>query len=128
MKQFIWKLIWMLPSWLHTQFMLLTNYRLVQMTDGPDMFYYWKKGELWPPKKEKNMDYSFCESASASSSSPWCVRLLTDQGQKLSGGVDTESLCGRVKPPFGWDLSVPFSIKHPSICPKCKKLILEERK
>ncbi len=66
--------------------------------------------------------YSFCESVTATSRSPWCIRVLTEQGQKLGGGVDTPSLCGRVQPPpkgNGWDLPVVFTVHHPSACPKC---------
>ena len=65
-------------------------------------------------------ELSFCESAMSTMCSPWCLRKLTKAGQKLSGGVDTPSLCGRVRPPFGWDLEVPVSLKHVSICPACR--------
>lgn len=71
--------------------------------------------------------YSFCESVTATGISPWCVRQLTDEGQKLTGGVDTNSLCGRVKSPYGWDLDVPVNIHAPSICPKCQKLLRERK-
>ncbi len=63
--------------------------------------------------------YSFCESVHATSRSPWCIRVLTKQGQKCGGGVDTPSLCGRVQPKKGWDLSVHFCVNHPSACPRC---------
>jgi hypothetical protein len=51
---------------------------------------------------------SLCESVTASSISPWCIRVLTKEGKKLGGGVDTASLCGRVRPPMGWDLALDF--------------------
>ncbi len=70
--------------------------------------------------------YSFCESVTATGKSPWCIRELTTNGQKLSGGVDTSSLCGRVKSPFGWDLSVPVSFRHPKICKECLKKVKNE--
>ncbi len=66
--------------------------------------------------------YSFCESVTATGSSPWCIRILTDQGRKLGGGIDTPSLCGRVQPPpksNGWDIGVRFSDHHPLACPRC---------
>jgi hypothetical protein len=33
--------------------------------------------------------------------------LLTEKGQKFSGGIDTKSLCGGVS--AGWDLRVPIA-------------------
>ena len=63
--------------------------------------------------------YSFCESVHAGNLSPWHLRRLTDQGMKLPGGIDTSSLCGRVKSPYGWDLNVPVSLTHPSACKEC---------
>ncbi len=64
--------------------------------------------------------HSFCESVTATGISPWCIRPLTDQGRKLSGGVDTASLCGRVQPPHGWDIGLPVSLTHWKICEKCR--------
>ena len=54
-------------------------------------------------------EFSFCESVLASSRSTWHIRRLTDVGRRLTGGIDTPSLCGRVKPQGlngfgGWDL------------------------
>lgn len=76
------------------------------------------------------MSHAFCESVTASPISPWCIRELTKEGKKLTGGVDTASFCGRVRPPMGWDLNVDFKshltytktsgdAKH--ICPRCLK-------
>jgi len=70
---------------------------------------------------------SFCESVTASSLSPWCVRKLTSAGKKLGGGVDTESLCGRVRLGSGWDLDVEFSVNHPMFCTKCLKRYIQQR-
>jgi hypothetical protein len=56
--------------------------------------------------------FSFCESAYVTGVSPWHIRKLTAQGRKLGGGVDTGSLCGRVRPPYGWDLNVEVSGQH----------------
>jgi hypothetical protein len=53
--------------------------------------------------------YSFCESVTASSSSPWHIRRLTDVGRKLGGDIDTGSLCGLVKAHYGWDLSADIN-------------------
>jgi hypothetical protein len=73
--------------------------------------------------------YSFCESATATSISPWCLRKVTPEvGQKFGGGVDTPSFCGRVKVRFGWDLEVPINdqtLQSSPIgraCPTCKPL------
>lgn len=63
---------------------------------------------------------SFCESITATGSSPWCVRILTDNGLFFGGGVDTESLCGRVRVGSGWDLNVKFDPDRPNICHVCK--------
>jgi hypothetical protein len=64
-------------------------------------------------------EYSFCESVTATSISPWCIRRPTSVGRKLGGGVDTPSLCGRVKIGLGWDLKVPVDVAHRSACPRC---------
>ena len=62
---------------------------------------------------------SFCESVTATSISPWCIRPLTKNGRKCSGGVDTASLCGRVRIGFGWDIDVLVTFNHPKACPRC---------
>jgi hypothetical protein len=51
-------------------------------------------------------EYSFCESTTAASDTPWHIRPLTSVGQKFGGGADTRSLCGRV---VSWDLPVPLT-------------------
>jgi len=73
--------------------------------------------------------YSFCESATATSISPWCIRKVTPEvGQKFGGGVDTPSLCQRVKVSRGWDLQVPLDSKtlkprpEGRACPDCLPL------
>lgn len=63
------------------------------------------------PTPDAPIDYSqlaFCEPVFAGSLSKWCIRKLTAKGLKPTGGVDTESLCGRVKPRIGgWDIREP---------------------
>ena len=74
-------------------------------------------------------EYAFCESDMATSHSPWHIRWLTAKGLCLGGGIDTDSLCGRVKYPRGWDLSVPFSAKRAAqddICKVCRVKYEEE--
>ena len=68
-------------------------------------------------------EYSFCESVTATSISPWCIRPLTEQGKRLSGGIDTPSLCGRVKERMGWDLQTPVNLGDPRACRECKKVL-----
>jgi hypothetical protein len=77
-------------------------------------------------------EYSFCESVIGIG--PWHIRTLSDAGRKLSGGIDTPSLCGRVAPTGkhtstgqaglgGWDLSVPLTQHHLGhCCPRCAEL------
>lgn len=69
------------------------------------------------------MKYSLCESVTASSISPWCIRELTDTGKHLTGAVDTNSLCGRVKAPYGWDLELDlveyFMRGGGRVCQRC---------
>jgi len=77
-------------------------------------------------------EYSFCESVHAGPLAAWHIRKLTDQGQKFGGGIDTPSLCGRVRPPpksNGWDLKVPIdemTLRLPhgrgGICSDCAAL------
>lgn len=62
------------------------------------------------------MTYSFCETVTATGSSPWHIRLLTDVGQKFGGGADTPALCDRE---VAWDLEVEITDHHLSHC--CKK-------
>jgi len=64
-------------------------------------------------------EFSFCESSSAGPQSPWHLRELTSEGRKLGGGIDTRTLCGRVR--AGWDLEVeltPFHL-HTNTCKDC---------
>lgn len=42
--------------------------------------------------------YTFCEPTHAGPLAPWCIRKMSPLGRKRGGGVDTTSLCGRVKP------------------------------
>lgn len=72
--------------------------------------------------------YSFCESVTASSISPWCIRELDPAiGRKCGGGIDSDSLCGRVKAQHGWDLEVRVHAFHPSACPKCGVILNARR-
>lgn len=72
-------------------------------------------------------EYAYCESVHATPWSRWHLRRLTEEGLKLGGGVDTQSLCGRVKLRSGWDLDVPISSDHDDhTCPACLKLYGEE--
>ena len=66
-------------------------------------------------------EFSFCEPATASSMSRWHIRQLTKVGLKLTGGIDTGSLCGHVKPVYGWDLKVPIRLDIDRVCPECAK-------
>ena len=63
--------------------------------------------------------YSFCESVTATSISPLCIRVA--EGKTFpGGGVDSNSLCGRVKAPMGWDIEiVPVDLDHPRACRFC---------
>ena len=79
-------------------------------------------------KKFEPVQYSFCESVTATSISPWCIRPLTEQGMKLSGGVDTPSLCGRVETRMGWDVANPVDVDDPKACPKCVELLKQKRR
>jgi hypothetical protein len=81
--------------------------------------------------------YSFCESVTASSTSPWHIRKLDAAGLKPSGGITTPSLCGRIRP-FGlnqdppgfggWDLRVPITRGHDlvndRVCLACWEALL----
>jgi hypothetical protein len=70
-------------------------------------------------------EYSFCESVSAGPQSPWHIRQLTKVGRKVGGGIDTVSLCGRVK--NGWDLEVEMTDFHlaKNACKDCLKVYRE---
>ncbi len=72
------------------------------------------------------LEFAFCESVSASGSSPWHIRPLeVTPALRPTGGVDTSSLCGHVRPPSGWDINVRFSsttAKQVHICSRCRDL------
>ncbi len=80
------------------------------------------------------VDYYFCEPPWAGTLSAWCIRPRGPAGvRKTGGGADTASLCGRVKPPTGWDLEIDVKFKDvlapsPYVCKRCvtrlKKLLL----
>lgn len=70
---------------------------------------------------------TFCESTAASGNSPWHLRWR-DGEKKLGGGVDTDSLCGRVKAGHGWDLQVEpvkMGIEHDFVCSGCREKYVE---
>lgn len=75
--------------------------------------------------KMMNPTLSFCESIYATTSSLWHIRILTEKGCKLNGGIDTESLCGKVRIGRGWDLRVRarVTLNHPSVCKECLKKV-----
>jgi hypothetical protein len=75
--------------------------------------------------------YSFCEGVHAGPNTRWHIRKLSREGPKLTGGIDTTTLCGRVAP-FGvekkdsssgwggWDLQVEITKHHlDHCCPEC---------
>jgi hypothetical protein len=62
------------------------------------------------PAPTNSFGYSYCESVHATSTSPWHIRRLDEQGQKLGGGITTRSLCGLVKQ--GWDLQPSLQPSH----------------
>jgi hypothetical protein len=70
--------------------------------------------------------YSYCEPVTATGTSPWHIRRLTEAGRKLGGGADTPALCGRE---VSWDLGgnevTAESIERinqwpPVVCPSCE--------
>lgn len=62
---------------------------------------------------EDRPDYTFCESVHSSGLGLWCIRKNTEKGPKFGGGIDSDSLCGRVKSQVGgWDLNVCFTDHH----------------
>ena len=64
--------------------------------------------------------YSFCEAVTAGAHTRWHIRKVMTR-LFLTGGVDSNSLCGHVKPkPGGWDLNVKITEHHLShACPEC---------
>lgn len=70
--------------------------------------------------------YAFCEPVVAGSNSPWCLRKITDKGLRPGGGVDSNSLCGRVKAPYGWDVDVPVTqdrVDSDFVCKRCLEVL-----
>ncbi len=70
-------------------------------------FFFNKKTTQMDIAPVTKVSYSFCETVTAGSSTPWHIRELTARGKMLGGGADTPALCG-VK--VSWDLSTPFTI------------------
>lgn len=79
------------------------------------------------PNARSNMNtYSFCEGVHASGYSRWHIRRLTGAGRKLSGGIDTKSLCDHVE--TGWDISVEITEHHLlNVCSACTKIYRQEQ-
>lgn len=77
--------------------------------------------------------YAFCESVHAAPLAPWHIRKLSEAGLKTGGGIDTPSLCGRVRPfgdesgerrgAGGWDLRVRILPRHFAKVPAGSSLI-----
>lgn len=67
--------------------------------------------------------YSFCESVTATTSSPWHLRELDGQGPRYTGGITTSSLCGLVT--RGWDLKVAITEHH--LGHSCKRCVEKYR-
>lgn len=63
-------------------------------------------------------EFSLCETITASGSSSWHLRQLTQTGPKYGGGADTPALCGRE---VSWDLEVPLTEHHlrRNVCHEC---------
>lgn len=79
------------------------------------------------PKEPKKYIYSLCEGVRATGSSPWHLRRITEKGAKYGGGIDTGSMCGLIKAPWGWDLHVTITPHHLThTCPECVELYLQE--
>lgn len=77
--------------------------------------------------------YSFCEPVYVTGPAPWCIRKLTGTGRHVGGGVDSTSLCGRVKCHAdgglgGWDLTSAcvVSLDHPHACKQCIAILKSE--
>ncbi len=67
--------------------------------------------KLLSKKKEEGMkkyvpEFSFCETIYAHK---WHIRKLTEKGKKLSGGADTQSLCGTN---IAWDIKCKLPDKE----------------
>jgi hypothetical protein len=63
-------------------------------------------------------EYAFCESAVAGVNARWHIRKVQEK-LHLGGGINTPSLCGRVKPTGpergaigGWDVNVKITERH----------------
>lgn len=73
--------------------------------------------------------YSYCEPSWAASNARWCIRRLTKAGKKLSGGVDTNSLCTRVHTGLGWDIQCDIDSRMTEIgCPECVAIYEKENR
>jgi len=92
-----------------------------------------KEGAAGKTEGEVKNHFSFCESIHATSLSKWHIRRLTDEGPKHGGGIDTDSLCGRVEKGRGWDLEVKPGNKElmgqtdkwPFVCKECLQRYVE---
>lgn len=71
------------------------------------------------------MEYSYCETVTAGSASPWHIRKLSAAGRKLGGGADALALCG-IK--VAWDMNVdPIDGRYVNgVCAKCEQAYQEE--
>ena len=85
-------------------------------------FQYLKTGRIEDLPGPPQGQYSFCEGIAAGSASRWHIRKLSPQGQKIGGGADTPSLCGRK---MAWDLKPPITPRilqdSTAVCRECAR-------
>ena len=105
--------------------------RLIKMVHGtqPVKVGYVQPGTYAPGEVPA---YAFCEPVFANANAFWHIRKVVGR-LYLSGGVDSPSLCGTVKPfgpelgaVGGWDLNVKITEHHLGhCCPACAKAYQE---
>jgi hypothetical protein len=86
-------------------------------------------------KRLSSQMWSYCESDFGSADPMWCIRRLTTKGRTdrnhRRSRIDTPSLCGQLKPGFGWDL---YSVVQEDqlfekrCCLKCKRIFFDKMK
>jgi len=98
------------------------------------MFKFTKNPRIQPGTyaPDETPEYSFCESTVAGANARWHIRKVATKLFR-SGGIDTASLCGSVKPfgterkaTGGWDVNVKITNQHLDHC--CTHCVAEYKK
>lgn len=76
-------------------------------------------------RRKRTLSFAYCDN-STNREGNIHIRILTSQGKKIAGEIDSHSLCGEIdhNKHFGWDIpgSVPLDPDLPNLCKDCWRM------